>query len=292
MSQKFLETSFNRAKLIGDFESGSAEWHDLRSQGVGGSQVGTILGLNPWESAFTAWAKATGRIPETREVNMAMRLGSVMEEPIRQIWEEDNPQYEVFTTGTWKYSVPSREWCHANPDGLLRNRETGEWEILEIKTARIPFTEVPPHYRAQVLWYCKIFGIHKAKLVALFGGNDMQTFDIEYDAFEAESNVMAVARWRACVEEDKRPDWDGSANTYETVRYLNPEIEDREEDLGDLGMHLQLQNDKVAEETKTLNELKSRTLDAMGNAKYGKTDGVLVAVRQQRGLGSPYLVIK
>jgi hypothetical protein len=104
--------------------------------------------------------------------------------------------------------------------------------------------------------------------------------------------VQAVERWRKCIETMTAPDWDGSASTYETVRVLNPEIEDREEDLGDLGMRLQLQADIVEKETATLNELKSRTLDAMGNAKYGVTEGIIVAKRQQRGLGSPYLVIQ
>lgn len=291
MSKHLELETFNNATLLGHFESGSEEWHKLRSQGIGGSQVGTILGLNPWESAYTAWAKATGQIPESREITMAMRLGSVMEEPIRDIWEEDNPQFKVFTTGTWGSKQRGYEWCHANPDALLLDKNN-EWYVLEIKTARMPWTTVPPHYRAQVLWYCWILGIKKAKLVALFGGNQMETFDIEYDEFEAEANVAAVQRWLMCVKNGTEPDWDGSTSTYETVRILNPEIEDREEDLGDLGMHLQLQNDIVEKETAALNELKSRTLAAMGNAKYGTTDGVVVAKRQQRGLGSPYLIIQ
>ena len=58
------------AQHLGTFESNSPEWHALRSQGVGGSLVGTIAGLNKWESAYTAWAKYTGKI-ELIEVEVA-----------------------------------------------------------------------------------------------------------------------------------------------------------------------------------------------------------------------------
>ena len=43
---------FNGAKLLGVFESGTSEWHEARADGIGGSEVGTILGLNPWESPY------------------------------------------------------------------------------------------------------------------------------------------------------------------------------------------------------------------------------------------------
>jgi predicted phage-related endonuclease len=41
------------AKFLGDFEAGSQEWHDLRNEGgaIGGSDIGAIAGLSPWESA-------------------------------------------------------------------------------------------------------------------------------------------------------------------------------------------------------------------------------------------------
>ena len=57
--------------------------HGLREQGVGGSQVGTCLGLNPWESAFTAWARTVGKI-EPKESTLAMRLG-VSEGAVRDV---------------------------------------------------------------------------------------------------------------------------------------------------------------------------------------------------------------
>ena len=279
------------AKLIGVFENGSPEWHKLREQGVGGSQVGTCLGLNPWESAFTAWARTVGKI-EPKESTLAMRLGNLFEPVIKQAWLSDNPSYTIYETGTWQSTKPGYEWCHANPDGILVDAN-GELEILEIKMSRYPWTEVPAHYKAQVLWYMWVLGIRKAKLVALFGGNDIQTFEIAWDDFVAEANVAAVKRWWDCVQEERQPDWDGSTSTYETVRELNPDIDSgKTVDLGQLGIELWKAQDELDKATSFLTELKTRTLDFMGDAKTGVVSDEVVAVRSSRNGGSPFLTIK
>jgi putative phage-type endonuclease len=279
------------AKLIGVFENGSPEWHGLREQGVGGSQVGTCLGLNPWESAFTAWARTVGKI-EPKESTLAMRLGNLFEPVIKQAWLSDNPSYTIYETGTWQSTKPGYEWCHANPDGILVDAN-GELEILEIKMSRYPWTEVPAHYKAQVLWYMWVLGIRKAKLVALFGGNDIQTFEIAWDDFVAEANVAAVKRWWNCVQEERQPDWDGSTSTYETVRELNPDIDSgKTVDLGQLGVELWKAQDELDKATSFLTELKTRTLDFMGDAKTGVVNDEVVAVRSSRNGGSPFLTIK
>ena len=279
------------AKLIGEFENGSAEWHELRSQGVGGSQVGTCLGLNPWESAFTAWARAVGKI-EAKESSLAMRLGNLFEPVIKEAWLQENPGCRILETGTWQFTRPGFEWVHANPDGIIAD-ENGELYILEVKMSRYPWDVVPAHYRAQVLWYCMVLGIKKAKLVALFGGNDIQTFDIEYDEFEAEANLMMVERWWKCVQDEEMPEWDGSTSTYETVKVLHPDIDpELDVELGQLGVELSLAQDTFDKSESHLRELKSRTIAFMGSAKTGSVDGFVIATRSARNGGTPYLTVK
>lgn len=279
------------AKLIGVFENGSPEWHGLREQGVGGSQVGTCLGLNPWESAFTAWARAVGKI-DAKESTLAMKLGNLFEPVIKQAWLLENPEFQIFETGTWQSTKPGYEWCHANPDGILVDAN-GELSILEVKMSRYPWVEVPPHYKAQVLWYMWVLGIRKAKLVALFGGNDIQTFDVVWDDFVADANVFAVKRWWDCVQEERQPEWDGSTSTYETVRELNPLVDSgKTVDLGQLGVELWKAQDELDKATSFLTELKTRTLDFMGDAKTGVVNDEVVAVRSSRNGGTPFLTIK
>lgn len=257
------------AKFLGNHESGSVEWLALREGEavVTGTLVGQICGLNPWESAFTAWAKATGKIPNQVKQSLAMRFGQVFEEPIKTVWAELNPEFKIESdVGTWAHD--KFEWARANPDGLLTWPD-GSKGILEIKTARVPFDEVPPHYRAQVLWYCFVMGLDKGKLVALFSGNDLKEFDIEFDQWEFDAMFAAVERWRDCVLTETKPGWDGSASTYETVKAINTDTADTAVDLGDLGVHVQNAQTDFDKAAELLQELKSRTLDALGEAKTG-----------------------
>ena len=143
--------TFNSAKLLGTFSNGSLEWHEARAEGIGGSEIGTILGLNPWESAYALWAKRSGLIPYGQPSSFAMRLGQVLEEPILQLWQEQNPEWVVYSTGT--YEDGELRFLHANPDALAQHRQTGEWIILEVKTSRNYWDQLPPQYEAQVQHY-------------------------------------------------------------------------------------------------------------------------------------------
>ncbi len=67
-----------------------------------------------------------------------------------------------------------------------------------------------------------------------------------------------------CVLNDVKPDWDGSANTLETVKLLNPGVADAGVDLGDLGIYVQNAQNDFDRAQEHLNEMKSRTLDALG----------------------------
>lgn len=257
-------------KFLGNFAAGSQEWLDLRKGEavVTGTLVGSICGLSPWESAYTAWAKATGRISDVVEESDSMLFGKIFEEPIKQMWLAKNPEFSIESdVGTW--SEESNDWARANPDGLLV-WPNGTKGILEVKTSRMPFDEVPAHYRAQVLWYCFVMGVTKAKLLAQFEiGRPPREFDIEFDLFEFSALMAAVKRWRECVLSDSAPDWDGSANTLETVKFMNPGVSESGVDLGDLGIYVQnAQNDFDKAQT-VLNEMKSRTIDALGDAKFG-----------------------
>jgi len=293
MITTFAPESFNDATLVGVFDSGSAEWHEARKSGVGGSEIGTICGLNPWESAFALWAKRTGQIPDPELTGWSIRFGKAFEEPILGLWAEEHPEFEVFTTGTYR---DRGGVLIANPDALARHRESGEWVVVEVKTSRGSWREVPPHYEAQVQHYMDVLGLKKAVIVGVVGWDWHESW-VEFDEFAADSQRAAAGRFWAHLEEMKQPEWDGSKATYEAVRYMHPAIDDDSVDLGDLGGQLLSAQDSVLTAEGKLNELKSKVLDMMGNAKYGyivdhQDERVLVAQRQARGQGVPWLVIK
>lgn len=282
---------FNNAKLVGVFEAGTSEWHEAREDSIGGSEISTIMGLNPYESAYALWAKKTGKIPSLVQENWAIRFGKAFEEPILQLWAEEHPDYEVFVTGTYQDSLlPFR---HANPDALARHRETGEWIVIEVKTARSTWDSIPDGYYAQVQHYLDVLGLKQAALVAVAG---MTWYDIwiDRDDFEIENMRLRAKEFFEAILNDRKPAWDGSESTYEAVRYQHPEIVDEEVEIE--GLHylsnLQAEHDLL---TSKLRQAKSEVLDSMGKAKhaYLEVEGkkIRVASRQARKDGIPYLVV-
>jgi hypothetical protein len=216
---------------------------------------------------------------------MSMRLGNKLETPILEIFAEEHPDYEIFTTGTWAHKDFS--WQRANPDALYRKPD-GTWGIIEVKFSRDYWSEVPQHYRAQVLWYMNVFAIQEAVLVAL-AGSSYQEFEVEWDSFEATSLIAAAYRFRESVLKEQMPDWDGSNSTFETIRAMNPKIEDGEEHLDELGVNYFNALTDFEQTEKRLTELKSRVLAAMGGKKKGIVYGEHAISLRARGMGNPYI---
>jgi len=292
------------AKFIGLFANGSDRWHEVRANGVGGSEVGTICGLNKWESAYTLWAKKTGKIPSQIPQSEPMEWGSRLESVILDKFVETHPELDVWgETGTWQHS--SDLTFHANPDAIYR-REDGAWGIVEIKTAAYPddwqlnaqgvvgaSSGVPRYYLTQVQHYLRVFGFKEAIVCALFSGNKYREYLVEADEFQQEIDRDEVLRFLDYVNNDTAPDWDGSTSTYETVRAMNPELTDDQVELGELGNKLLYAYAEFADSEKILNRAKSEVLNAMGYAKKGLLDGEVVVTRQAgRNGASPFLVIK
>jgi putative phage-type endonuclease len=275
------------AVLLGDFANGSQEWHDLRNElgAVGGSDIAAITGLSAWESAITKWAKKTGQIPDEVTPNMSMKLGTKLEAPILDLFADEHPELEIYETGTW--ANKENPWARSNPDGLYKTAD-GEWGIIEVKFSRDYWSGVPQAYRAQVLWYMRVFGIKQAKLVALAGSSYME-FDIEWDEFEAETLWDSAVRFRQACLDMKMPYWDGSNSTLETVRALSPGISDSEVDLDDLGMHYINSVTDFEKANSKMTELKAKVIQAMDGAKRGLIYGEHLLSLRSRAGGAPYL---
>ena len=291
--QVYEGETFNGALNLGVYDSGSSEWHELRSRGIGGSEIGTIMGYNPWESAFALWAKRTGQIPDPPLEGWSIRFSRAFELPVLELWAEEHPEYEVFLTGTWQH--PEHEFMLANPDALAKHRETGEWIVVEIKTSRGSWGETPPHYAAQVLHYMTVLNLERSVIVAVAGWNYEERW-VDFDDFEADAQLAAASRFWNHLQNVEKPEWDGSKATYEAVRYMHPDIENDEVDLEEFGQVLLSASENFRKSETALNEIKSVVLDRMGTAKYGYVmrDGKkwVIAQRQARGQGKPWLVVK
>lgn len=283
--------TFNGAKLLGVFESGTSEWHEARAEGIGGSEVGTILGLNPWESPYYLWASKTGQIPPKVLDSFAVKLGTALEPVILDVLlPQEHPDWEIYRTGTYQH--PTIPFLHANPDALAK--VNGEWVVVEVKTSRNYWDKTPPAYSAQVMHYLNILGIKRGVIVGLVAMDWVETW-IEFDEFEAKVIEQKATEFWKLVQEGTAPDFDGSDSTYTAVREMHPEIDGSEVEID--GLHLlPLAQAEFDDAEAKLKKIKSEVLSKMGNAQhaYIEADGqkIRVASRQARGNGTPFLVVR
>tara|TARA_R110000803_G_scaffold93896_3_gene161372 strand:- start:247 stop:1134 length:888 start_codon:yes stop_codon:yes gene_type:complete len=282
---------FNRAKLLGTAEQGSPMWHVLRAKSIGGSEIGTVLGLNKWESPYYLWATKTGKLPQKELSSFPVLLGNVLEPVILDdILPVKHPDWEIFRTGTYRH--PDFDFMHANPDALAKI--DGEWVIVEVKTGRNYWPEVPKNYIAQVMHYMNIMGVRKAVILGLVAMDWVEHW-IDFDEFEAGVIDQKAAEFWKLVTEDKEPVYDGAESTYEAVREMNPNIDGSEVEID--GIHaLVIAQQEFEEAEAKLRKQKTQVLALMGKAQHAFTEheGIKyrVASRQVRGSGKPFLVIK
>ena len=117
----------------------------------------------------------------------------------------------------------------------------------------------------------------------LFHGSAYKEFEIVANDFlDSADTDMLVKFWQG-VQNGVAPDWDGALATYEAVRVMHPDIDGSTVELGDLGMHLVNAASDFEAAKEKFTELKSRTLDALGSAKYGVVDGASRMCRKVHG---------
>jgi len=279
-------TQTTGATLIGTFAPDSEEWHDAR-QGITGSDIGAILGVSPFKSTYTLWAEKRGLISDRIEPSIAMRMGTLFEPAIRQLFAEQHPDVEVMETGTW--ACNTQPTWKANPDAIMRD-DKGNLAILEIKHTSQYWPELPRTYFEQVHWYMSILEIPVGIVAAVTGGRYTE-FTVQYDELHAEEVYERVHEFQRLVETDTEPDWDGSTSTYETVRTLAPGLTDSEIELGHLWINLANAKANFEAAETLFTSFKSATLAQMDGAKVGTYNGEPVVQLQARN-GKPFLTFK
>jgi putative phage-type endonuclease len=274
-------------KFLGKFEHGSKKWHEAR-KGIGGSDIASVMDLNPWKSAYTLYCEKTGLIDSNIEPSMPMKLGTAFEPVIRQLFQEANSDWlTVHETGTWASLEDPR--AVANVDGIIEWKN-GKLSVLEIKFTRQYWDELPEHYNLQVQHYLWVLGLDSAMVVAVAGG-DWKEFEVVRDDSLIETMKTRLQAFYGFLDSKTAPDYDGSESTYETVRELSEGIEEGELELGSMWSNLLQAKLEFDQWDKQFKAHKSAVLAFMNGTKYGLFQGEKVIALQARN-GKPFITFK
>lgn len=308
------EDSLGEAVFVGYFEDGSEDWHDQRANGVGGSDVSSILQIHgSFKSRYLLWLEKTGALPREDEPdNPYLEWGHRLEPLIAEKFQEMHPKIKVVTkAGSWRHK--DREWHLANPDGLLVNEHGDVFALLEIKCSATGYGwengRVPAKYIAQVRWYLRAFGLSFAYIVVLESGVHYREYIIPADPSSpviradkddepsyvvevgGDAMVCEVEAFVASMAENTPPPLDGGEDTFKYVKSAHPDITPKlEVEIGDLGMELQNAKNSVELWETELRRLKGIVIEAMDKAQYATSNGIKVA-RRRNGKGGVNLVI-
>ena len=145
-------------------------WHAFRALGVGGSDMSTILGLNPYSTPYDLWLEKTNRQqPEDISGKWAIVKGNALEVELRRRFRQLHPEYQVIDGTDISLVSKQHPLMHASLDGFVYDEESDSWGILEIKTAnanrgRTDWHDdageliAPAYYVAQVTHYMAVTG--------------------------------------------------------------------------------------------------------------------------------------
>lgn len=205
----------------------------MRQTGLGASEVGTALGLNPFMSAAELAAVKRGELPPF-EGNEFTHWGQKTEPLIAREFLErrvaKGEKVQIFTPPTIRHSLCANLFATCDrilvPEGR-RAREA--WlEVVEAKNVseyrREAFEddEVPEVYLVQVQVQLEVVGLDRGTLAALFGGNRYREFPIARDR-ELGGNLVEFSNkwWQDHVVQGLPVPVDGSdaASSYLKRRY-------------------------------------------------------------------------
>ena len=156
------------------------EWLRYRTQGIGGSDVSIIAGINPFKSVYQLWLEKTGQIESVQTDSEAAHFGTLLEPIVRR----EFMQRTGLKVRQKNMLLQSEEYPFmlADVDGVIN--ENGEKVIFEAKTASSYKQEiweegVPAEYILQVQHYMFVTGTRKTYVAALVGGNHFYCHTVE-----------------------------------------------------------------------------------------------------------------
>ena len=198
--------------LIDTKGMGRDEWLNLRKHSMGGSTMGTVMGMDDYKSPARLYEEYVGLMPEDEVRNEAVIMGRYMEAFVADLWQYWNPsakaeeKTKVLLDNIESKNIvrkcetvdkmlihPEYPFISANIDRLILPNEFETYNgILEIKTMNGRTEEqwdigFPPKYLIQLqlyIWlYDSIFGnCNYGEIAILVDGRSLRVYRFEKDA--------------------------------------------------------------------------------------------------------------
>lgn len=160
------------------------EWLQHREQGIGSSEVATILGLNPWETPYQLWRRKKG-LDKGKSETFAMKAGHYLEDAVSMFWHDETGRDIIKrSAGDWLMVNTEKPFMRVSPDrtywlsGMPHNNANKG--ILECKTTqmRVDPDDLPKYWFCQVQYQLGVAEYEQGSLAWLSQGREFGYKDI------------------------------------------------------------------------------------------------------------------
>lgn len=163
-----------------------AEWLTARKEGIGASEVATVIGLNPFETPYQLWRRKIG-LDAPKQENFAMKAGHYLEDAVAQFWHDETGN-EIIKVSVEDFMFVNEEksYLRVSPDRTYWLKDMPKNDdnkgILECKTTQksIDEEDIPKHWFVQVQMNLGVAGYKQGSLAWLTQGREFGYKDLMF----------------------------------------------------------------------------------------------------------------
>jgi len=196
-----------------------------RSKGLGGSDAAVVVGLSPFKSPFQLYLEKRGEAPESEEETLAMKFGTILEEPIVQhycdVTKRDVRRQPLVFHNEHPFmlaNIDRQILKDPRGPGILEVKTTNEWSGRSIHGVE----DIPDAYFLQLQHYLAVYDYAWGSLAVLIGGQRFCWFDVERNDAVIEELIRQEGEFWERVQTGHAPAVDGSVRTGELLRKMYP----------------------------------------------------------------------
>lgn len=159
------------------------EWLKHRESGIGSSEVGTILGINPYETPYQLWRRKVGIDPPVQQ-NFAMKAGHYLEDAVSKFFEDETGYLvDQGSAGDWIVVSDAKPYLRVSPDRIYSPKRDLDKRILECKTTQMDIEkdDVPQHWFAQLQYQLGVCELNRGSLAWLIAGRKFDYREYTFD---------------------------------------------------------------------------------------------------------------
>lgn len=231
------------------------QWQAMRRSYIGGSDVGTVLGLNPYQSKLELFHQKVGVVssimPESEATYSGKKLEKIVKDDYWQYYDDDDPTPAGLIANADKntrkrfymniksiiYDPKIGDHFRANVDGMIVPKKNSRSPngVLEAKSGLNWVWEqyksgIPEFYVLQVQTYMLITGLSYAEIAVLLDGRYFRCYPFEANK-ELQDEIISQVNefWELVLE--GRIIWESELPEHERLQRLaniEPEVDGSE----------------------------------------------------------------